>query len=571
MRDTEVSAYAICYSMEKEINEKVEKLKERIEKGKTKLNGPDKVGFFEKMSINNSIKNYEEEIKKLTELNQSLGNFRFSDTNTYSFPDNILEQFNDLSSILDEEETNELRNAVNNSLRNSNKNKKENVKIASTEVQKILNELGLSTKEFLIYDGLDYKKSMPHEASIKEVEKELLGRLTPKYTPVHSDKKEIELSPEDYTFFENFDKMLKNKEVEESNEVQKIVENLEQIKETMIIKEKCSKLLLKVSNVLLELDKITEIDVSEIKKFLSKLEITSKKELEKANKFLSKFDFTDIKKQIEEKKAKEEQEKSKNNNIVIYENLAYELEKTLIEEPDNHQKIYEIEAKMQEHANSYGLTKDEMDVAKQNGKQKYHNDTNMQKNKVDAIKETITYEDELRKGVMAQIREEAIRELERGKAFDESHELRNGDVHSAPMDKEAMIKRKMDELMLIAEMTPEERGLYELKKEGRVKPDATINDLSMQQLNDIRIGYSDNAYEFMADYKNWKSRESVKPKANEIFKEYIKYRAALEDKTNFLSFSEYAKQKHNIEQMSEIMVDQNLKEELAELSEGTSR
>lgn len=65
---------------------------------------------------------------------------------------------------------------------------------------------------------------------------------------------------------------------------------------------------------------------------------------------------------------------------------------------------------------------------------------------------------------MAELREEAIRELERNNAFDENYEIVNGDIRSMAMDKEGMIRRKMEELMQLAEMTPEERGLYDSKK-----------------------------------------------------------------------------------------------------------
>lgn len=66
---------------------------------------------------------------------------------------------------------------------------------------------------------------------------------------------------------------------------------------------------------------------------------------------------------------------------------------------------------------------------------------------------------------MAELREDAIRELERNNAFDENYEIVNGDIRSMAMDKEGMIRRKMEELMQLAEMTPEERGLYDFKKE----------------------------------------------------------------------------------------------------------
>lgn len=217
---------------------------------------------------------------------------------------------------------------------------------------------------------------------------------------------------------------------------------------------------------------------------------------------------------------------------------------------------------MQEIIQSTGLTSEQIKLAEINGKNKYYKDVKEEKNKINNAKAKIEYEDELKRTVMAEIREEAIRELESNKAFEGSYEARNGDVYSQPIDREMLIQRKIEELKRIADMTPEERGLYDLKKQGIVKSNATIDDLTMSQLNDIRIGYSDNAYSFMADYKSWKAREESKPKVDTIYKEYIKYRSSLKDKTNFLSFSNYAKQVHKIENITDTMVSENLKEEM---------
>ena len=412
---------------------------------------------------------------------------------------------------------------------------------------------------------------MSYQDAVLTIEKNLLKKLTPEYTPIHSDEEEIKLPHSEKILLDSIEKMIANKDFEQTKSTKNIIENISEIKDTMLLKEKCNKIQLKIANLINELSSIVEIDTTKIKEYLTKLTKKYQKELNKANAFLSKFDFQDIKKQIEEKKEKENQEEIKTNAITACVNLSYELEKVLTENPNNYQKIQELESQIRDYANKFGLDEAQINNAKTQGKAKYQEEVTIQKNKVAKEKEKIEYEDELKKGVMAEIREEAIRELERNNAFEENYEIVNGDVRSMTMDKEGMIKRKMEELMHLAEMTPEERGLYDFKKRGIIKPDATIDDLTAQQLNDIRIGYSDESYEFMADYKTWKSRENVKPKANDIFKEYLKYRAALTDKTNFLSFSEYAKQKHNIDQMSEIMVDQNLKEELAELSEGTSR
>lgn len=565
MKDKEVSSLDIYRSMEKSISEKLEKLSSKIERNKEKLNGPGKVGFVDRLSMNSENKSHEEEIRKLTELSKAMSNLKFSESSKYKLPEGVISSLDDISSLLTVEETAELRNAVNSSLRSANKEKKDNVRNASLEVQKILGKLGLSDKAFLVYDGLDYKKSISFEVAAKEMEKELLSDLTPEYTPININKSEVSLDSGESVLISKIEEMISKRELEPTKSINNIVTNIAEIKEAMLTREKANRITLKISNAMTELNKITEIDITMIKTFLSKIQNKYQKELDKANKFISKFDFSNIKEQIEAKDAKENKENEKENRITTYENLAYELEKALAETPDDLQKINEIKAAMQDFARKFDIPENELDLARNNGKAKYQSEAKAQKAKVESAKAKIEYEDELRRTVMAEIREEAIRELETSKAFeDSSFEARNGDVYAEPINREAMIQRKMDELMKLAEMTPIERGLYDLKKQGRIKNDATVEDLTPQQLNDIRIGYSDNAYSFMADYKDWKAREAVKPKADTIYKEYIKYRASLKNKNEFLSFSDYAKQMHKIENMSDTMVDENLKEEMRE-------
>ena len=565
MKDTEVSSLAIYRSMEKSISEKLEKLSSKIERNKEKLNGPGKVGFVDRLTMNSENKSHEEEIRRLTELSKAMSNLKFSESNKYKLPEVVTSSLDDISSLLTAEETAELRNVVNSSLRSANKEKKDNIKNASLEVQKILGKLGLSDKAFLVYDGLDYKKSISFEVAIKEMEKELLSDLTPEYTPININKSEVSLDSGESVLISKIEEMISKRELEPTKSINNIVTNITEIKEAMLTREKANRITLKISNAMTELNKITEIDITMIKTFLSKIQNKYQKELDKANKFISKFDFSNIKEQIEAKDAKENKENEKENRITTYENLAYELEKALAETPDDLQNINEIKAAMQDFARKFDIPENELDLARNNGKAKYQSEAKAQKAKVESAKAKIEYEDELRRTVMAEIREEAIRELETSKAFeDSSFEERNGDVYAEPINRETMIKRKMDELMKLAEMTPIERGLYDLKKQGRIKNDATVEDLTPQQLNDIRIGYSDNAYSFMADYKDWKARETVKPKADTIYKEYIKYRTSLKNKNEFLSFSDYAKQIHKIENMSDIMVDENLKEEMRE-------
>lgn len=304
---------------------------------------------------------------------------------------------------------------------------------------------------------------------------------------------------------------------------------------------------------------------------LKNLEQKYKKELEKANKFLSKFNFNDIKNQIKDNKDEKEKENRINNNIMTYQNLAYELEKVQCETPDNYQKISELKDKMRVLADSSGLTKSQLDLADTNGKAKYHTEVEDNKAKGEYAQYRINYEKELEKNVMTEIRDFAISKLKEEGAFDEEYEFKNGDVYSKPMDKNAMISKKMDELMKMADMSPIERGLYDLKRLGLISNDATALDLSSKQLEEIKNNYSDDAFRFVESYKTWKNRENMKPQANAIYKEYIQYKASLKDKKNGLSFSEYAKQIHNVEGLSDTMINEELIAEMREQSRGMTR
>lgn len=552
-------------SIKKEIESRIEKAKKSLESRQEKLNNPNrKVGFMDKMFINSEIKKYQEEIRKLTELGQSVAELRFEDNKKVKLSPEIKENFDRLGTLLTEEEIGQLRTGVNDSLKNINKEKKDKVKQDVAKIQKLLNQLGLGTKGFLIYNGLQYTgTTTTFDNAIREAEKIQLKDLISEYSFIKSSPNdEVRLSVSNELMLKKLEEMINGKQLESNKNTENIINNFDSIKEAFSVQAKCSETLLVLSNTLSSLSNITEIDFSKVQLFLKQLESKYKKELEKTDKFLSKFNFEDIKQQIEKESAKEQQENLVNGKILNYQQLAYELEKVMTETPSNYDKIEQIKEAMRNMAISSGLTNDELEKAMINGKNKYIGESHEQQVKVDKAKEKVAYEDELKAGVMAEIREYAIRELESSGAFKDDYEFRNGDVYSKPMDKEAMIQRKIEELKKIAEMTPEERGLEDLKKQGAIRLDTRLEDLTPQQINDFRVAYRDESYSFMADYKQWKSRETVKPQANTIYKEYIKYRATLADKTQFLSFKDYAQQLHNIENMSEIMVDEELKEEM---------
>lgn len=515
------------------------------------------------MFVKSDIKSYQEQIRKLTELSKLLANLRFNDADKYTLPEDLKSYFDKLGTLLTENEVKALRDNVNFCLRNANKDKKDKVKQEVSEIKKLLNNLNIGNSKFLIYKSYEYTQSIfSFNEAVKKLETIKLKELTPGHTFIKNNPNDTKLGINDGLLLSSLEEMIKNKRLEKNKSVQSIIDNFSLIKDAFYSKAKLEETLLILSSTLSELSKETKVDFSKAITYLKQLENSYRKELDKTNKFLDKFDFIDVKNQIKEIKLQEEKERSENFEISEYQHLAYELEKIMTENPNDYEKIRQLQENMRHFAMNSKLTTGQLEVAMSDGKANYQKEKEEQQAKTNKIKEKIAYEEQLRKDVMRQIREYAIKELERTGAFEESYEFRNGDVYSTHIDKEAIIQRKIEELKRLADLSPEERGLEEQKRCGLISQDTRLEDLSPSQLNDLRIAYSDSSYEFMTDYKEFLSRENIKPQANNIYKEYIKYRTTLKDKNEFLSFSEYAKQFHNIDNMSDIMASEEIKEEM---------
>lgn len=565
----DIESNELFNSMKKEIDKRIEKANTYLEHKQERLKGTTKkLGTFDKLSINYDIKSYQEQIRKLTELNQTISSLRFSDTDKYNIPKDLKSCFDRLGTLLTEKEVKQLRENINSCIKEVNKGKRDSVRQKAAKAQKLLEQLNIGKNNLLIYNGFNQYTgtTTSFNEALKEAERFQLEGLTSEYSFISSKPAEIKLENGDELFLSTLEEMIENDQLEKNKNTQNITDNFSSIKEAFVAKTKIKKTLLLLNNALSELEKITEVDFSKAESYLKRLESNYKKEIDKVNKTLDKFDFNAIKKEIEKKRAENEKNRLEESKFKEYQQLAYELEKVMTEHENDHEKIQQIKEAMRAAAMSSGLTNEKLEQAMIEGKGRYQTERQEQKAKVEAAKKRIAYEDELKANVMRQIRQYAIRELESSGAFEEDYEYRNGDVYSKSTDKEAMIQRKIEELKKLADMTPEERGLEDQRKHGFISSNVRVEDLTQQQINDFRIGYSDSAYDFMADYKSWKLREENKPQANNIYREYIKYRASLEDKTQFLSFSEYAKQLHNIENMSDSMVDEELIEELRGVS-----
>lgn len=196
-----------------------------------------------------------------------------------------------------------------------------------------------------------------------------------------------------------------------------------------------------------------------------------------------------------------------------------------------------------------------MELKKQ-GEEKYHREEQKRKEEVESSKAKIQARDDAYNYAMRNLRQAAIDELERNNSFD-TYEYRNGDIRSSmtPEKREAMIQRKIEEMKRIANMTPEQRGLEDLKKSGVVPSSATLDSLPYQQRQDLNLGYRDETYGYVGLVRQ--SMKEISEVANTVYKDYILYLAGEKDKEHALKFSEFAKNKGY--SMTEDMVDESVK------------
>lgn len=527
-----------CYlAIEEKIKKLIEKnadrkkeLTEELQNKQTKQ--LEKVGIkLDLLLITNELKKQQELLKALSSLHHYIHGDK------YTFPTELVEQFEDLGTFLNKEELEQLRSAVNHDLHKANSEEKKDLKEKSEDIRNTLNKLGLSDKPFLIYDfGHEVKGKTTYQDAVQIIERDILEALSVDSVFIHQKNKTDQLWSSDTPLIFKIEDMISNNQLEHSKNVDSIISNFSKIRQMFILSEKCQNILTLSPIIRIELSKISEFDTSGIIDFLLNLENKYKKERKKANEYLKKFDFGDIKEQIESKEAKDAKEKLTSDKILSLQRLVCQLEKLKSGGPNNQDEISEIKEQIQ-YLKAAGLTKEQIKLAETNGKADY--DREVRGNKALPAKEE--YEEQLQEA-MSDLRKAAEGLVEE----DESYLIKNGGDSFSAEDKESRVQLKIKYLIECANISPEERGLREWKKMGILKQNATLDSLTSSQLNSLRIGYSDAALG-LTNYKKLKQREKDSPFANTIYRAYIKYRAdcqALGEPP--LTFSNYAESQFGV-------------------------
>lgn len=542
-----------------------EKYKERLEANKEKLKGKNgkSPSFLDKLDANLAIKDYENGLVELNKLNKCLSDIRFDISYTgFKFSTDLQDKLERIGSSLSETQKDSFKSIIRDSLRNFNLDKKKRADELFKAASSHMDKLKIKSKSIIKYDI--YGKS---SSSLEQ-----LGSILEQYysytkSKINGDYLSLDFNKTDERGFnvgfihtiKQAEELIKDKKFEITKENKDIIENIKQIGEAASKKEELEKIEALISNAIIDLREIKEVDFTKVIDFLNNVSKDNRKSIEKANDYLKKFNLTKFENEVKAAELKIQEENKHDNALINYQNLAYELEKARTEDPNNFDKIHDIESKMREVAFSTKMISSELEDALREGSTKYRNEKLYEETTRQVRQETEQKEKQERRELASKLREAAIKELERSGDLDGDYEIINGDVRSTTTSsrREALIQKKINEMVGLSSMTPEERGLKDMIEHGNLPEGTKLSDLTPSQINDFRIGYSDSSYEYMSEVK--REVNAIKAETTNVYKEYVKYLAALENKSEALKFSDYASKMYGIQNADLNMVDEEVR------------
>lgn len=533
----------LLLSMQKNIGERLQKTDAKLERTKDRLeNG--KVSIIDKMFLKNNLKSLQQEHTNLVTLNQKLSSFTHNNQAQTSLPSDVKSALDSLGTVLNNEEITNLNNVIKSTIDNLNKSSKQGIENDAKEIEKLLKSLKLENNNFLLYNSYNqYQNSQTSFIiALEKIKKQEFMGEKEQYKVIHQDGTPL-ISDEIASFNSSLEELKQNKFFQNDKQAKNIIDNSNQIKEAYKNKVLSYNTLRKLDSCIDSMK--NDPSLNDIKLYLEKVKNNYVKAYEKSNSYLEKFNIESLKdkykKEIEKQREEKMREETKQTGMALYQELTYELQKTIANDPNNLNKIEDIKKQMREVKVNYKLDNLNLSDAEFKGKTKYTNEVSKEKAVIELSNESRLNEYNENKQAEIALREAAIKELQysnNNKAIE--YDVKNGDVYQKE-EAESLIKAKMDELREMANLSVEERGLLMLKKRGYIDKDATVSMLSPQQLNDIRIGYSDSALG-LTDYQKYKKQQT----SNSIYKEYLIYRAKNQDKNEYMSFSQFAKAKYNL-------------------------
>ena len=528
-----------------DINKRKETLQEKNKKWTKELQDG-KMNILDQLITKKDIHTNQKKIEKFDNLIKKIYQF---ENETKSFTEdkpfsNLKVEIENLTSYLTPKESEELTKIVSKEILTLRGEEQKKVSVLIEEIKNLLNSLNLSSVDFKIEGTSLFVK---YDHFMEEIKKATLEKISTSSPYLNIKPKQNIVF--DYTFIDELAEMLTNGKIKETPETKKLKNNISQIKSFWHLKERMEFAIASLDKVLIIISKdLQDVDMIKLVKYLETLKQKYLKDFQKLNTYLNGFNLAPYKRKVEEEMKLKILQKDHERALLEYANLFYELEKVLNEEPNNYDKKMAIELQMRNLTSTVSLSNDALLEAKGKGTSKYY----AEKNEKQALKKGMAEKIKTKRDYLEEenriFREEAMRQL-KDDNFEETYEFRNGDAYLANLDKEAIIKHKMGEMQRFAKMTPEERGLSILKEKGKISRDATLENLTPQQLSNMRYAYRDSSYPYIMEYKKLKQESDDKEerrKPNTLHKEYLRYRASCIDKTNFLTFREFVNKKYNL-------------------------
>ncbi len=528
-----------------DINKRKETLQEKNKKWTKELQDG-KMNILDQLITKKDIHTNQKKIEKFDNLIKKIYQF---ENETKSFTEdklfsNLKVEIENLTSYLTPKESEELIKIVSKEILTLRGEEQKKVSVLIEEIKNLLNLLNLSSVDFKIEGTSLFVK---YDHFMEEIKKATLEKISTSSPYLNIKPKQNIVF--DYTFIDELAEMLTNGKIKETPETKKLKNNISQIKSSWHLKERMEFAIASLDKVLIIISKdLQDVDMIKLVKYLETLKQKYLKDFQKLNTYLNGFNLAPYKQKVEEEMKLKTLQKDHERALLEYANLFYELEKVLNEEPNNYDKKMAIELQMRNLTSTVKLSNDALLDAKSKGTLKYY----AEKNEKQALKKGMAEKIKTKRDYLEEenriFREEAMRQL-KDDNFEETYEFRNGDAYLANLDKEAIIKHKMGEMQRFAKMTPEERGLSILKEKGKISRDATLENLTPQQLSNMRYAYRDSSYPYIMEYKKLKQESDDKEerrKPNTLHKEYLRYRASCIDKTNFLTFREFVNKKYNL-------------------------
>ena len=528
-----------------DINKRKETLQEKNKKWTKELQDG-KMNILDQLITKKDIHTNQKKIEKFDNLIKKIYQF---ENETKSFTEdkpfsNLKVEIENLTSYLTPKESEELTKIVSKEILTLRGEEQKKVSVLIEEIKNLLNSLNLSSVDFKIEGTSLFVK---YDHFMEEIKKAALEKISTSSPYLNIKPKQNIVF--DYTFIDELAEMLTNGKIKETPETKKLKNNISQIKSSWHLKERMEFAIASLDKVLIIISKdLQDVDMIKLVKYLETLKQKYLKDFQKLNTYLNGFNLAPYKRKVEEEMKLKILQKDHERVLLEYANLFYELEKVLNEEPNNYDKKMAIELQMRNLTSTVSLSNDALLEAKGKGTSKYY----AEKNEKQALKKGMAEKIKTKRDYLEEenriFREEAMRQL-KDDDFEETYEFRNGDAYLANLDKEAIIKHKMGEMQRFAKMTPEERGLSILKEKGKISRDATLENLTPQQLSNMRYAYRDSSYPYIMEYKKLKQESDDKEerrKPNTLHKEYLRYRASCIDKTNFLTFREFVNKKYNL-------------------------